>query len=109
MELVNMPSKPVRLIRWPINGFIHHARDIRTGLDSEHFSLNGLTSKFYLCVYPSDSINGHLHYYLYMTDIGSEKEIEFKCRFWLENVDSEKYVFLLLKTFIFFSTNTKSH
>jgi hypothetical protein len=90
MEIVHKSHKLVKVLRWPINGFIAHARDIRTNLDSEHFKLDGLSSKFYLRIYPSSEWNGCLDYYLDLADIGTEKQIELNCRVWLENVDGEK-------------------
>jgi hypothetical protein len=89
MEIVDKPSKLVKVIRLPFDEFIQHARGF-TGLTSEHFQLNGLSSKFYLWVFPSAPSNGYLLYYLCVADMGIEKEIELTCRFWLENVNGEK-------------------
>jgi hypothetical protein len=101
MEIVGKPQKLVEAkhievyekcstVRWPIKRFIADAYYIRTKLDSEHFSLNGLSSTFFLRVYTSCLWNGRLYYFFHVSDIGSENEVEFTVRFWLGNVDGEK-------------------
>jgi hypothetical protein len=77
-------------VRWPINGFIAHARNIRTDLNSEHFSLKGLTSKFLLCVKFPRMPKERFDYKFTATHICIKKKIAFILRFWLENIDGEK-------------------
>jgi hypothetical protein len=85
MNVTYEPLKSVALIRWPIDDF-KRALDSREYLDSEHFSLKGLSSKFYLRI----CFNQHVSYYLYVSDMGTEKKVECTVCLWLENIDGKK-------------------
>jgi hypothetical protein len=100
MQVVNKTPKLLKsavyendsIVRWPITEFVSHARDDRKCLDSELFSLDGLSSKFFLRVYPSHLYNGVVDYHIRIDEIGGEKEIECTVSFWLENIIGEKCV-----------------
>jgi hypothetical protein len=88
MDIVYAPQKSIAVIRWPVDEFFQVKQDPKN-LDSEHFSLNGLSSKFFLQIYQSWTI-GYLHYYLYVDEMSPKKEFDYTTRFWLENINGEK-------------------
>jgi hypothetical protein len=82
MDVTYEPLNLVGVIRWPIDDF-PRVCDSQEYLDSEHFSLKGLSSKFYLQV----CFNNLISYYLKVADMGTENKVECTVSFWLENCD----------------------
>jgi hypothetical protein len=89
MDIVYAPQKSIAVIRWPIDEFFQDEQDPKN-LESDPFLLNGLSSKFYLRVIPSNQ-SYHLYYDIHIYYIRPEKEVKYTARFWLEDVDGKKW------------------
>jgi hypothetical protein len=87
---INYKNVKVPVVRWTIDNFFGHVNNRTDHLDSEKFVLDGLSTKFYLQVYLSNSWSNYLSYYLRVADMAGEKPIKMDYKFWLENDKGEK-------------------
>jgi hypothetical protein len=89
MEVVNNFSN-VSVARWTISDFFDHVNKKTVWLKSDKFALDGLNIEFYLGIVLYYHGSNKLNYYLKVSEMADEKQIDVEFKFWLENNNGKK-------------------